>query len=54
MGADISLQRNTIHVLTELPVYYPGDEVRGTIYLNVVTPFNSLGLELQVCLIFDI
>ena len=39
---------------TERPIYHSGDLVNGTIFVNVATSFDCTGLELHVCLIFDV
>jgi hypothetical protein len=48
MGNDFS-RKNSMFVQTQNPFYYSGDEVRGTVFVNVVEAFNCEGLNLAVC-----
>jgi hypothetical protein len=41
-------QKNSMLVRTLRPFYYAGEEVRGTVYLNLVEAFSCEGLTLQV------
>lgn len=48
MGHTHSMQYGGLVINFEKPYYYPGDLVRGHIYLNMASSFDTKGLELTV------
>jgi len=49
MGSDHSKHVNgSIYVNFDKPFYYPGDIVTGTIFLNILNPLETRGLELTL------
>jgi hypothetical protein len=49
MGSDHSKHKSgSIFVNFDKPYYYPGDIVTGTIYLNILNPLETKGLELTL------
>ena len=49
-GKPTIMLKNWMFVQTQNQFYYPGDQVFGTVYINVVEAFNCDGLNLAVCL----